>query len=172
MITLYYRRSSLHLPQEAKSLMALGTTDGCFCVMIYSSVHFFNYLRPSEKTFLRTWILNLEFDFLIKALVLCSLLEEELAEALCAPVPSSSFPGSTRIYFRFFRWKWKACSMSRRPWKNQRHCTCRWFGHWSPPPRCQRTEHSWNLFVIFSVSKLLIIMFTNNDLKTSTYHLY
>ena len=67
MITLYYRRSSLHLPQEAKSLMALGTTDGCFCVMIYSSVHFFNYLRPSEKTFLRTWILNLELDFLIKA---------------------------------------------------------------------------------------------------------
>jgi len=92
MITLYYRRSSLHLPQEAKSLMALGTTDGCFCVMIYSSVHFFNYLRPSEKTFLRTWILNLELDFLIKALVLCSLLEEELAEVLCAPVPSSSFP--------------------------------------------------------------------------------
>ena len=64
------------------------------------------------------------------------------------------------------------CFMSRRLWKTQRHCcTCRWFGHWSPQPRCQRTEHSWNLFVIFSVSKLLIIMFTNNNFKTSTYHI-
>ena len=32
---------------------------------------------------------------------LCSLFEEELAEALCTPVPSSSFPGCTRIHSRF-----------------------------------------------------------------------
>ena len=65
------------------------------------------------------------------------------------------------------------CFMSRRLWKTQIHCcTCRWFGHWSPQPRCQRTEHSWNLFVIFSVSKLLIIMFTNNNFKTFAYHVY
>ena len=34
-------------------------------------------------------------------MVLCSLFEEELAEVFCAAVPSSSFPGYTRIHSRF-----------------------------------------------------------------------
>ena len=113
--------------------------------------------------------LNLWLDLLISALVLCSLFEEELAEALCAPVPSSSFPEETRIFFRFLSVKVKGLFHVKTTLKNQRHCTCRWFGHWSPPPRCQRTEHSWDLFVIFSVSKL-IVMFTNNHFKISSHH--
>ena len=152
-------------------------------IIIYSTVsndHFFLCaFLLSTKTFWKdipkNLNLNLGLDLLIKAYIgpLFTVWRRVGWGSLHAR-PFLLLPWMHKDTFQISsRWKWKDCFMSRRLWKTQRHCcTCMWFGHWSPQPRCQRTEHSWNLFVIFSVSKLLMIMFTNNNSKTSTYHVY
>ena len=115
MITLYYRRPSLHLPQEAKSLMALVATDYLLSVMIFSSVHFFHQLRPSEKTFLRTWIFGLTSSYRHWSSAHC-LKKSWLRLSARPSLPPPSL--KKQEYFSdFYRWKWKDCFMSRRPWK-------------------------------------------------------
>ena len=101
MITLYYRRSSLHLPQEAKSLMALVATDYLLSVMIFSSVHFFHQLRPFEKTFRRTWIFGLTSSYRHWSSAHCLKKSWLRFSARPSLPPPSLYTHYTRIYSRF-----------------------------------------------------------------------